>query len=135
FSASSDGGATWSTPVRVNNNAEGGQSAPSDQFTPAIGSDKSGAIAICFYDRRRDPANFLIDRECAKSLNGGASWSNARITPSSFPSLVGQDALVAADYMGEYDSVASDSLEHSAGFIDSYASNANGHPAVMTNKY
>ena len=135
FSASEDGGSTWSTPLRVNNSVEGGGAAPTDQFSPAIGSDKSGRIGICFYDRRRDPNNFLIDRECAKSVDGGISWHNSKITPVNFPSLVGQDVLVASDYMGEYDWVASDSLNQSAGLIDSYASNAGGHPAVMTNKY
>lgn len=135
FSASEDGGNTWSTPVRVNNNVEGGAAAPTDHFTPAIGSDKSGLVAVCFYDRRRDPNNFLIDRECAKSANGGISWRNSKITPANFASMVGQDVLVASDYMGEYDSVASDSLNQYSGLVDSYASNAGGHPAVMTNKY
>jgi len=134
FSVSEDGGGTWSNPVRVNNDVERAASL-TDQFEPAIGSDKNGRIAICFYDRRRDANNFLIDRECAGSANGGALWTNSKITPANFPSLVGQDVLVASDYMGEYDSVASDSLAESAGFVDSYASNAGGHPSVMTNRY
>jgi hypothetical protein len=31
--------------------------------------------------------------------------------------------------------VTSDSMNQSAGFIDSYASNAGGNPAVMVHKY
>lgn len=134
FSESRDGGSSWSAPARVNNDVEGSGSAPSDQFMPAIGSDKTGRIAICFYDRRRDPDNFLIDRECASSVNGGLSWRNSKITRANFPSLVGQDALVASDYMGDYDAVASDSLNQSAGFIDSYSNGAGGHLQVMTNR-
>ncbi|HEX3408990.1 MAG TPA: sialidase family protein, partial [Candidatus Binataceae bacterium] len=86
FSQSQNGGANWSTPARVNNNTEGGSVPLSDQFKPAIASDKNGHIGICFYDRRRDPNNFLIDRYCALSTNGGGSWKNTKITPLNFSS-------------------------------------------------
>jgi hypothetical protein len=94
-----------------------------------------GRIAVCFYDRRRDPRNFLIDRECASSTNGGAAWRNSRVTPGNFPSLGGQDVLVAPDYMGDYDSIVSDATNQTAGFIGSYASNAAGNPNVITNQF
>jgi hypothetical protein len=128
-------GASWSAPVRVNNNPEGGSQPLSDQFQPSIGTDKTGKIGICFYDRRRDLNNFLIDRYCASSKNGGASWTNIKITPANFASLVGQDELVAPDYMSDYNTVASDGLGQSAGLIDSYSSNAAGNPNVMTNRF
>jgi hypothetical protein len=135
FSQSQDAGTSWSTPIRVNNNKEGGSVPLSDQFKPAIATDKTGSIGVCFYDRRRDPNNFLIDRYCATSINNGKSWTNTRITPFNFPSLVGQDELVAPDYMGDYDTVAVDSSGLSAGFIDTYSSNAAGNPNVMTNRF
>jgi len=135
FSQSHNEGTNWSTPIRINNNPEGGVVPLSDQFKPAIATDKTGRIGICFYDRRRDPNNFLIDRYCASSVNGGGKWTNTKITSVSFPSLVGQDVLVAPDYMGDYDTVAADSLGKTAGFIDSYSSNAGGNPNVMTNHF
>jgi hypothetical protein len=135
FSQSRSGGTNWSTPTRINNNPEGGSIPPSDQFKPAIATDRTGCIGICFYDRRRDPNNFLIDRYCAASTNGGGSWRNTKITPVNFSSLIGQDVLVAPDYMGDYDSVAADSSGLASGFIDSYSSNAAGNPNVMTNHF
>jgi len=134
FSQSQNEGTSWSTPIRINNHPEGGSVPLSDQFKPAIATDKTGRIGICFYDRRRDPNNFLIDRFCAASTNGG-KWSNTKITAANFPSLVGQDMLVAPDYMGDYDTVAVDSIGQSAGFIDFYSSNAAGNPNVMTNRF
>lgn len=128
-------GASWSTPVRVNNNPEGGSQPLSDQFQPSIGTDHTGKIGICFYDRRRDLNNFLIDRYCASSKNGGASWNNLKITPANFAALVGQDELVAPDYMSDYNAVAADGEGQSAGLIDSYSSNAAGNPNVMTNRF
>jgi hypothetical protein len=131
FTVSKDGGNSWSGPIRVNNNSEGSGKPQTDQFDPAIGADKTGRLAICFYDRRLDSMNFKITRECATSSNVGATWANLRVPSPAFPSAVGQDLLVAPDYMGIYDSVATDGTGQSAGFMDSYASNSLGHPAVM----
>ena len=135
FSQSHNGGTSWSTPLRVNNNPEGGSIPLSDQFKPAIATDKTGRIGVCFYDRRRDPNNFLIDRYCASSTNGGGTWTNIKITAANFSSLIGQDVLVAPDYMGDYDSITADSSGESTGFLDSYSSNAAGNPNVMTNHF
>jgi hypothetical protein len=88
FSQSQSGGTSWSTPIRINNNPEGGSVPLSDQFKPSIATDKNGRIGICFYDRRRDPNNFLIDRYCAASTNGGGSWSNTKVTLANFSALV-----------------------------------------------
>jgi hypothetical protein len=134
FSQSGDAGATWSAPVRVNNNLEGGAAPLTDQFEPALASDSSGRIAICFYDRRRDAANFRIDRFCASSHNG-RNWSNSRITLMQFPTVVGQDVLMAPDYMGDYDTLASDTLDRHAGFVGGYASNLSGNPIVKALQY
>jgi hypothetical protein len=135
FTVSKDGGVSWSAPVRINNNIEGGGSPNSDQFEPAIGTDKVGRVGVCFYDRRRDPKNFLIDRYCAVSKDSGLSWSNIKLTPTNYPAVIGQDVLVAPDYMGDYDSVVSDSSNLVAGLLGTYASNTPGNPVVMTRKF
>jgi len=131
FSKSTDGGTTWSAPLRVNTNP-----APSvtDHFEPAVAVG-SGRVAICFYDRRNDPSNFLIDRYCANSTNGGASFTNTRITTQSFPSVTAQDFVLAPTYMGDYDPLTKDWLGLHTGFIGSYATNAPGYPAVKTKPF
>jgi hypothetical protein len=134
LSVSQDNGDTWKAPTIVNDNAKGSGAPLTDQFEPAVAADKSGTIAVCFYDRCRDTSNFRIDRECAKSRNGGSSWTNRRVTASNFPIEVGQDLLVAPDYMGDFDTVATDSTNQAKGFIDSYADNSAGNPNVMTDR-
>ncbi len=134
FSRSGDAGVTWSTPVRVNDNPEGSSAPLTDHFEPALAADRSGRIAICFYDRRNDANNFRVDRYCASSLYGN-KWTNTRITLRDFPTVVGQDVLVAPDYMGDYDTLASDGLDHHAGFVGGYASNLTGNPVVRTIQY
>lgn len=131
---SADGGTTWSAPKQINNNREGNGAPLTDQFEPALAASHYGRIAVCFYDRRNDPKNFLIDRYCASSLFGGP-WTNTRITVQSFPVLIGQDILVAPDYMGDSDGLASDFNNTYAGFIGGFATNVLGNPSVKPNRY
>jgi hypothetical protein len=49
FTQSTDGGATWSTPALVNDDANTGST---DQFQPSVAAGPDGAVAIAFYDRR-----------------------------------------------------------------------------------
>jgi hypothetical protein len=48
LSQSTDSGRTWSTPVKVNDNAD----AATDQFQPSVAAGRGGAVAVAFYDRR-----------------------------------------------------------------------------------
>ena len=97
FVQSTNGGATWSAPVKVNDNAESTTSGFTDQFQPSIAAGPSGAVAIAFYDRRAAcpngpsvlPAdvgrtNFCIDvtLQAYKDSGAGAQpvLANTRIT-------------------------------------------------------
>ena len=46
FAQSTDAGATWSSPMQVND------ADANDQFQPSIAAGPDGAVAIAFYDRR-----------------------------------------------------------------------------------
>jgi hypothetical protein len=52
FSQSTDGGFTWSAPVKVNDNADA-PGASTDQFQPSVAAGPGGAVAVAFYDRRQ----------------------------------------------------------------------------------
>ena len=96
FTQSTDGGFTWSTPVKVNDNVDA-PGAPTDQFQPSVAAGPGGAVAVEFYDRREacpnDPSvlaadvgrtNFCIDvsLQAYKDTGGGATpvKSNLRVT-------------------------------------------------------
>jgi len=133
LTSSSDGGVTWSAPVKVNNTTN-----LTDHFQPAAASDRSGRLAVCFYDRRNDANNFYIDRYCANSTNGGASFAaNTRETKKSFLSTVNQDLQLnpGGNYMGDYDTLASDTMNTVNGFRGGYATNISGAPNVQENKF
>jgi hypothetical protein len=82
---STDGGSTWSAPIRLNDDA-GSQ----DQFHPTLsveGGTSGDKVTVSFYDRREDPKNCLANVYATQSLNGAATWSaNVKLTsaPSNF---------------------------------------------------
>ncbi len=96
FMKSEDNGATWSEPIRINDDP---LHNGADQFHPWITIDESGVIHAIFYDRRLDQNNWLFDLYYTKSDDAGETWSpNERIsTVSSNPS----DARLAG-LIGEY---------------------------------
>ena len=47
LTASYDGGATWTAPVRVNDNT-----GPADEFQPNLTAAPDGTVSVAFYDRR-----------------------------------------------------------------------------------
>src|SRR2546423_9128633 len=47
LTASYDGGATWTAPVRVNDNA-----TAADEFQPNLTAAGDGTVSVAFYDRR-----------------------------------------------------------------------------------
>jgi hypothetical protein len=111
FTESTDGGNTWSQPLRVNDDA-----ATNDQWQPAIAVTPDGShLGIFWYDRRLDPADNLIDHYGAIGTISGHAVSfapNFRITDVSFPPAFDQDALwiaaSASSYMGDYDMATAD---------------------------
>src|SRR5439155_13207220 len=110
FTQSSDGGNTWSSPVRVNDDA-----TTNDQWQPALAVTPDGTrLFVGFYDRRLDPANSAIDTFGAIGFIAGSTVAfqpNFRISTESFPVAIGQDPVVNATYMGDYDvAVADDSF-------------------------
>ena len=97
FVQSTDGGASWSTPIKVNDNAESSALGYTDQFQPSIAAGPNGAVAIAFYDRRAacpndksvlaadvGRTNFCIDvtLQAYKDSGAGAQpvLANTRIT-------------------------------------------------------
>ncbi|MEZ4649484.1 MAG: FlgD immunoglobulin-like domain containing protein [Candidatus Eisenbacteria bacterium] len=95
---STDGGVTWSSPVRVNDDAGTGA-----QWFPWVTFDPNGVAHVVWYDRRNDPSD--IDVYYAKSLDGGATFeANVRVTGSGFPVVLPHDTTL--DFIGDYNGIA-----------------------------
>jgi hypothetical protein len=76
FSFSNNGGTTFSTPTRVNDDA---MSNGKNQFLPWVAVDNSNNnIAIAFYDNRDSYSPDSCDVFTAVSTNGGTSFTNIK---------------------------------------------------------
>jgi hypothetical protein len=78
FSKTTDGGLTWTDPIRINDDA---LANGVDQFMPTLQVAPDGTVGISFYDRRYDPDHLLYDLSYTQSADGGATWSaNQRVS-------------------------------------------------------
>ena len=106
FVRSSDGGHTWTEPVRLNDD-----STTSDQFMPAITVAPNGTIGAFWYDRRNDTRNLNFDVYMAISTDNGRTWlPNKRITTetSEIPPLGPNFDTLRPCYMGDYNDITAD---------------------------
>jgi hypothetical protein len=97
MSRSEDQGATWSTPVRVNQDDAG---LGAKHYFPWITCDpENGILSVVYYDDR-NVGGSQCEVYCANSYDGGATWEDFKVsdvafTPSPIPGL-------ADGYMGDY---------------------------------
>ncbi len=98
---STDYGITWSSPVRVNDDA-----TTTDQWMPTISVDNiTGKIFVAWYDSRVDPSGNLLTRLYgATSTNGGVSFTtNGNISDVSFnPNSMAVGQPGGENYIGDY---------------------------------
>lgn len=96
---SDSNGATWSAPVRVNDDA-----TTRSQFFPKIEVDQwSGKVAVAFYDARNSAGNNTAQVFGAVSTNGGVSFgTNEQITTGSSNS----DNFANGNDYGDYNGMA-----------------------------
>jgi len=102
---STDQGATWSTQVRINDNAD---PQTSDQWFPEIYCERTtGNLYIHWYDDRNSPATFGTDVYATYTSNGGVSFvPNQRITNQTFTYPNPPCAPNTNCYRGDYTSIA-----------------------------
>src|SRR5438093_10071365 len=99
FSKSIDKGASWSTPVPVNDTP-----AKRQVLLPQIAVSPDGQhVTITFYDRRNDTGQGdLLDVYLAESLDGGDTWEpNIRVSEFSSDTRKGFP-ISGKSFLGDY---------------------------------
>ena len=91
---STDGGTSWSSPIRINNDPPGRQ-----QFLTWMNIDQNNGYIYCvFYDRRNyPPTSEQTDVYMARSIDGGNTFSNFKINQTSF---IPSPNVFFGDYIG-----------------------------------
>ncbi len=92
---SSDGGTTWSSAIRVNQDTINLHY----HWFPALCVDDSGAVYVCYYDDR-NVGGSLAQLYLSRSTDGGTSWTDIQVsdhnfTPAPIPGL-------GSGYQGDY---------------------------------
>jgi hypothetical protein len=107
FTQSTNGGASWSNPVRVDDDL-----TSNDQWQPDIAVTPDGTKLFSgWYDRRLDPHNSAVNWfGTIADINGSTVTfrPNFRISSQAFPVVIGQDPVVNTTYMGDYDTAVAD---------------------------
>jgi hypothetical protein len=106
---STNGGMTWSSPTRVNVPDES-PNPNADQFQPYVAVTESGQVNLIYFDRRLDPkteehpGNYFTDVFLARSNDGGATFTEHRLTHDAtdpeFNAPVSTSGLFFGDYQG-----------------------------------
>ncbi len=76
---STDGGNTWSAPIRINDDPAG-----KEQFFTWMSIDQVTGYLYCVFYDRRNYTNTQTDVYIARSTNGGTTWTNERISAAPF---------------------------------------------------
>lgn len=120
FARSSDGGTTWSNPLRINND----ESTLNTQWFGTMSVAPNGRIDVVWLDTRDDPAtHFLSSLYYCYSEDQGTTWSiNKRLSDSFDPSV----GYPQQNKMGDYFDMKSDN----AGAHLAWANTLNGEQDV-----
>jgi hypothetical protein len=100
---SMDGGMTWGSRVRVNDDPAG---EANDQFNQWLAVDPiDGSVSVSFYDTRHDPTHVSTDVFYARSTDGGKTFgTNVKVTTATT-----NEAVSGADFgnqYGDYEGIA-----------------------------
>jgi hypothetical protein len=102
---STNGGASYSGPVRVNQDAKNGDA---DQFQPWLAITDRDQLNVSFFDRRNDPSNYFIDTYLARSNNGGRTFKDTRASRSVWDASINAPTSPSGKFIGDYQGLAAD---------------------------
>jgi hypothetical protein len=96
----------FGSPVRVNQDSVGNGK---DQFQPQIAVTASGQVDISYFDRRNDPNDFFIDTYLSRSNDGGATWTDTRVTSAMSDARINPPIDGGGNYFyGDYQGLVAD---------------------------
>jgi len=106
-----------------------------DQFLPGVAVDKDGDVAVCYYDRRNDPADMRVDRFCSVSSNQGKTWTDRQVSNLQWLPSLNRDPLDPGYGISEYDALTSEFLLHGDGFFGAFLVEISGNQNVVATKF
>lgn len=129
LSTSTDGGATWSTPIQVNTNT------PSNQpgFTPSIHVNSAGTVGVTFYDFRNlttQTTTLPTDYWFVISTDHGATFGNEAHIAGPFDMLTAPFA--SGFFVGDYEGLSTSGTSFQPFFVQANSGNISNRTDVFT---
>ncbi len=130
FSMSTDGGLTWSAPVKINQTPDDVSLLRQQAFLPSVAVAGDGTVGVTYYDfRNDDDTGELADHwfvSCAGNCSDPANWGGEmRLTDASFD--YAQAPVANGLFLGDYVGLAAAGNDFLAFFQQSSAADpANG---------
>jgi hypothetical protein len=112
FSMSTDGGLTWSDPIKVNQTPTNIPAGNQQAFTPNVAVNSNGTVAVSYYDFRNNDANpglptdyWLVHAD--SNFTDPSSWSanELRLTNASF-NMENAAPTSRGYFLGDYEGLA-----------------------------
>jgi hypothetical protein len=129
MSKSTDGGLTWSAPIKVNQTPNGALA-----FTPAVDVLPNGTVGVSYYDLRNntsDTTTLPTDYFIVHSHDGGATWGGeARITSTSFDETTAPFAR--GYFLGDYEGLAHSGNAFASFFVQTNSGNTANRTDVFS---
>lgn len=134
YSMSSDGGFTWSTPIKVNQTPENASKPAREQaFLPSVAVNAQGVVAVTYYDFRNDDSSGELTDYFAALCDANtydcsdpANWTSAelRLTDTSFDMKNTPYAMgtTVGYFVGDYEGLTSDGTDFLAAFAQPHGS-------------
>jgi len=130
FTQSTDGGATWSAPIKVNKTDTTEPNFDQQAFTPSVDVDGDGTVTVTYYDLRNntestatlDTDYFAVSCESAvESCTSAASWEEERITSAPFD--IRKAPFARGYFLGDYMGLDNDGTAFASLFGQAFAQN------------
>jgi subtilisin-like proprotein convertase family protein len=124
YTRSTNGGSTWSAPIRVND------IAIRDQYMPTVAISTDGTrIVFGYYSRDHDTSNLMFHRQSRlgtmNTTTGGITLNKSFQLGPDTPPVIGQDPVINPTYMGDYDQIAATPVPNA--FYMSWADDRSGN--------
>jgi hypothetical protein len=112
FSMSTDGGLTWSDPIKVNQTPTNIPDGDQQAFTPTVAVNSDGTVAVAYYDFRNNDASPGLPTDywlvhASSNLTDPNSWTSdeKRLTDASF-NMENAAPTSRGYFLGDYEGLA-----------------------------
>jgi hypothetical protein len=124
FRQSTNGGASWSAAVTLND--DGGTT---DQFFPTLAVSPNGRrVFVGWYDRRTTANTHIANMGTIATVNTATNavnfGANFLVSDDIYPAVFGVDPAINATYMGDYDTVSATATHFHYSFADNRLASA-----------